>query len=254
MREFVKVIASLFIALFTPNCHAAESGATPKAVATYTIAALGDSLGDGLWEGLYRSLLKDKRSSVQRIAKRSVGFARSTLIAQIDAAVAKGPVHAFTMVIGVNDDDNSFFINGRPVALFGSDEWKRLYSERVGAFMDRLGQTGSPVIWLLLPAMRQPSADRAAQLVNEIYLQAAQSRPFIHVVVTRKATGDERGEYTAYLKDAAGHARLLRHPDGVHFQDAGYLLLAGMVLDRLKEVSPEFRAASGVATSPQSGP
>ena len=253
MRILATAATTLFIGWLATATYAADNSAAPQTM-NYTIAALGDSLGDGLWEGLYRALLKDKRSSVQRIAKRSVGFARSNLIAQIDAALAKGPVQAFTMVIGVNDDDNSFFVNGRPVALFGTEEWKRLYAERVGAFMDRLGQTGSPVIWLLLPAMRQPSADRAAQLVNEIYTQAARERPFIHLVTTRKATGDEQGNYVAYLKDAAGHTRLLRHADGVHFQDAGYLLLAKIVVERLKEVSPEFRTATDVGNASQVGP
>lgn len=254
MRTRAAFVIALLISILASKSEAADSGPRAQAPSGYTIAVLGDSLGEGLWESLYRSSLKEKGCAVQRVARRSVGFARFPLTTQIEAALAKGPVQAFTIIVGVNDNDNSFFVNGRPVALFGSDEWKRLYGERVGQFMDRLGQTGTPTIWVLLPAMRQAAADRAAQIVNEIYVQEAKSRPHVHLVATREATGDEQGNYTAYLKDASGRTRLLRQPDGIHFQEAGYHLVAKLVVDKLKEVSPEFRANFQVAAFPDTAP
>jgi hypothetical protein len=256
VRCCVRVLLACLVAVVLAAPLRAENAAAPsepkplslaansEVLDRVTIAAIGDSLGDGLWEGLYRQLRGHKRFVVYRGAKRSVGFTTSDMTEQIDAAVAAGPVHAFVVMIGANDDRRSFFDNGRAQALFASTRWIELYRGRVGAFMDHAGAKGVPVIWVLLPVMRTAEATTAAQLVNGIIVEAAARRPHIALVATWSLTGDDKGAYMPYFNDLSGRKRLMRHADGLHFSEPGYELLAHLTFNRLQEASPLFTDAA----------
>lgn len=214
----------------------------PPAPQQYVIAALGDSLGDGLWEGVYRALRADKRITVLRGARNSVGFTGSDLNAQIDPLLRRGAVHAITIMIGANDDRHSFFVNNRPIAVFGTKEWIALYRARIEKFMDDLARTKAPVVWLLLPVMRSPESTRSARLINDVIVEAARGRAHVLVVPTWPATADANGDYTAFFNDLGGRKRLMRQPDGVHFTGSGYEVLAHLAVAKLLEVSGDLRA------------
>lgn len=211
------------------------------------IAALGDSLGDGLWEGVQRAMRSDRRVSVLRGAKNSIGFTHGDLSQQVEPFLGRGPVDAVTMLVGANDDRHSIFINGRAVAVFGTPQWIELYRARVEKFMDRLGRANITVIWLLLPVMRAPEANRSARLINQIIREAAETRAHVRVVETVQATADEKGSFTPHFNDIGGRKRLMRQPDGVHFTAPGYELLAYMAIAKLLEVSGSLRAMASPA-------
>ena len=210
--------------------------AEPSAV---TIAVVGDSLADGMWGGIYRTLHKDKRYNVLRGAKNSVGFTGSDLVDMIDKAFAAGDVHAIVMMVGANDR-RTIFIDGKPRAQLGTAAWYDLYRERVERFMDHAGKRGVPLVWLLLPVMREAQATRDAETVNAIVVDAAKSRPHLVIIDTAKLTADEKGQYQPHFADLTGQRRQMRAGDGVHFEMAAYELFADLVLKRLKEASPRF--------------
>jgi hypothetical protein len=264
MRCFVRVllaclIAASLIAAFVAaplQAEAADASSAAASKATLpkrlTVAAIGDSLGDGLWEGLYKQLRTNKRFAVYRGAKRSVGFTTSDMTEQIDAALAAGPVHAFVVMLGANDDRRSFFADGRALALFGSSKWVELYRGRVEGFMDYAGAKKVPVVWVLLPAMRSEEATRAARLINDIVIEAAKGRPHISLIPIWSLTADDKGAYMPYFSDLHGRRRLMRHSDGLHFSEPGYELLAHITFNRLLQASPLFTAvASATAGAPQ---
>jgi hypothetical protein len=254
MRTFLTLIVALLLIVGVESRLAqAQTSGDPamrdatvvsqkKASERLILAAIGDSLGDGLWEGLYRRLHGDKRFTVFRGARHSVGFTGSDMTEQIDAAFAAGSVDALVIMIGANDDRRSFFINGRSVALFGSKKWIELYRGRIEKFMDHAGRRNVPLVWVLLPVMRTAEGTAAAQLTNEITTQAAQGRSHVTLVPTWNITADERGAYMPYFNDLRGRKRLMRHADGLHFTEPGYELLGQITFNRLLEVSPRFRA------------
>jgi uncharacterized protein len=207
-----------------------------------TIAAVGDSLGDGLWEGIYRLVQKDKRLTVLRGSKNSIGFTVSDMTEQIDAAFAAGPVDAIAIMVGANDDRRSFFIDGKPQALFGTKPWVELYRRRIERFMDYAGAKGVPLVWVLLPVMRTPEATTAATLVNQIVTDAAQGRTHVALVATWSVTADDKGAYMPYFDDLKGRKRLMRQADGLHFTEPGNEVLGNLAFKRLLEMSPRFRA------------
>jgi hypothetical protein len=204
------------------------------------VAVTGDSLADGIWGAVYRKLVRDKRYIIRRQAKNSTGFTTEGLLDQIDDGFKPTPADAVVMMVGANDR-RSFFVDGKSRALFATPPWRELYGGRAAAFMDHLKGRDVPVVWILLPVMRDEAAARDAKLINELVQQAAASRPWIRTVDAWALTADASGAYAAHFKDLAGKVRLMRDNDGVHFTPPGYELIAESVLSLLREASPKFR-------------
>ncbi len=204
------------------------------------VAVTGDSLADGIWGAIYRKLVRDKRYVIRRNAKNSTGFTTEGLLGQIDEGFAPTPADAVIMMIGANDR-RSFFVDGKSKALFGTPPWRTFYGDRMAAFMDYLKTRDVPVVWILLPIMRDEAAARDARLINELVMKAAADRPWVRTVDTWSLTADSEGAYAAHFKDLNGKVRLMRDNDGVHFTPPGYELIAESVLNLLREASPKFR-------------
>ncbi|MFM9941710.1 MAG: GDSL-type esterase/lipase family protein [Hyphomicrobiaceae bacterium] len=206
-----------------------------------TVAVVGDSLADGMWGGLARVLQKDKRYKLYRGAKNSVGFTGGDLTDMLDRAFGAGDTHALVMMIGANDR-RSFFIDGKPKALFKTPGWIEYYQGRVERFMDHAGKRQIPLVWIQLPVMRANDATEDAKLINGIVAKAASTRPHVHLIDTIPLTSDAKGAYVAHFKDLAGNLRSMRAGDGVHFEQPAYELFADLVLKKLRDASPRFKA------------
>lgn len=234
------VLAAVLVSTLLAT-HPAHAESTPQPKDTTVIACIGDSLADGMWGGLYKLVQKDKRYAMFRGAKNSVGFTGSNLTDLIDRTFAAGEAHALVMMIGANDR-RSFFADGRAKALLGTPEWIELYKGRVGQFMDHAGKRRVPLVWILLPVMRDATATRDARLVNGIVVEAAKARPHVTLIETEPLTADEKGAYASHFNDLAGQKRQMRAGDGVHFEMPAYELIGDLVLKRLRQVSPRFKS------------
>lgn len=204
------------------------------------VAVTGDSLADGIWGAIYRKLVRDKRYVIRRHAKNSTGFTTDGLLDQVEEGFKPTPADAVVMMVGANDR-RSFFVDGRSKALFATSAWREFYGGRVALFMDSLKSRDTPVVWILLPIMRDEAASRDAKLINDLVLQAASTRPWIRTIDSWALTADANGAYAAHFKDLGGKVRLMRDNDGVHFTPPGYDLIAESVLNLLREASPKFR-------------
>jgi uncharacterized protein len=204
-----------------------------------TIAVVGDSLADGIWGGIYRKLFRDKRYTVFRGAKNSVGFGGGDLIDALDHAFEGNSVDAVVMMIGANDR-RAIYADGKTLAAYRSAEWPGAYRRRVDHFMDVATARSVPLVWVLLPVMREDDADTDARQINSIVVDAASPRPLVSTVPTRPMTFDADGKYAAYLKDTKGQQRLVRDTDGVHFTDYGYDMIADSVLVKVNAVSDKI--------------
>ncbi len=227
----------LFPSLLLPRGKVREEPPVPDRVA---VAVTGDSLADGIWGAIYRKLVRDKRYVIRRNARNSTGFTTEGLIDQIDEGFKPTPADAVVMMVGANDR-RSFFVDGKSRALFATPSWRDLYGGRAAAFMDSLKGREAPVVWILLPVMRDAAAARDAKVINDLVLKAAADRPWVRVVDSWKLTVDADGAYQAHFKDLSGKVRLMRDNDGVHFTPPGYELIAESVLNLLREASPKFR-------------
>jgi hypothetical protein len=239
LRAFVSSLLALL--LFAHGAARAEGEDSDKPeVKHLTIAVLGDSLGDGVWGSLYRKLVRDKRYTVFRGAKNSVGFGGGALIDQIDKAFAAGPTDAIVMMIGANDR-GGIYVDGNLAAPYKSPQWAGIYRKRVEDFMEETARRGVPLVWILLPVMREDDASVDARQINAIVTAAAEGRKNVALVETWPLTVDGDGHYAAYLKNAKGQSWLARYTDGVHFSDAGYDMISEAAFAKLIAMSPSFQ-------------
>ncbi|MBN9086455.1 MAG: DUF459 domain-containing protein [Reyranella sp.] len=215
--------------------------------AKVTIAVVGDSLADGIWGGIYRKLYRDKRFSVYRGAKNSIGFGGGDLLDALDRPFEAGPVDAVVMMVGANDRRGIYATDGNLAAAYKSPQWPAAYRARVDRFMDSATGHLVPLVWVLLPVMRDDGADTDSRQINDIVCAAADSRALVATVPTRPLTIDPEGKYAAYLKDAKGQQRLVRDSDGVHFTDYGYDMIADQVLAKLNDVSSKIGSVTSAA-------
>lgn len=223
------------------------SGDKKASLAKVTIAVVGDSLADGIWGGIYRKLYRDKRFSVYRGAKNSVGFGGGDLLDALDRAFEAGPVDAVVMMIGANDRRGIYANDGKLAAAYKSPQWPAAYRARVDKFMDSATAREVPLVWVLLPVMREDGAEVDSKQINTIVGEAAECHPLVATVPTRPLTADPDGKYAAYLKDAKGQQRLVRDSDGVHFTDYGYDMIADQVLAKLSDVSSKIGGVTSAA-------
>jgi uncharacterized protein len=108
----------LVLLLFVHGPAWAQDKEVPKPEVKHLTIAV---LGDGIWGSLYRRLVRDKRYTVYRGAKNSVGFGSETLIDQIDKAFAAGPTDAIVMMIGANDR-RGIYVDGNLAAPYKSPQ------------------------------------------------------------------------------------------------------------------------------------
>jgi hypothetical protein len=92
--------------------------------------------------------------------------------------------------------------------------------------------------------MRTPEATRDAQLINSIVTELAQTRPHVTLLQTADITADAAGAYAAHFRDHAGHVRLMRASDGIHFEQPGYDFVAVVIVQRLKAMLTRLSSAA----------
>ena len=250
-RQFGAGLGFLAFSAFLPISGWAKdepaSGSDKKAPpAKVTIAVVGDSLADGIWGAIYRKLYRDKHILVYRGAKNSIGFGSSDLLDMLERPF-EGPVDAVVMMIGANDRRGIYASDGKLAAAYHSPQWPAVYRARVDRFMDSATAHSVPLVWVLLPVIRDEGADIDGKQVNAIVCEAADGRPLVATLATRPLTVDADGKYAAYLKDAKGQQRLVRDSDGVHFADYGYDMIADRILAKLDDMA--VKIGSGASAS-----
>jgi len=232
-------LAAGVLALLGAAVAHAENGKAPP-LKPYTVAVVGDSQADGIWGAVYRATFQEAGVKVLREAINSSGFTSMTWIPQLQAVIAKQPVHAVIMFIGTND--RQWVVAGpRTRHPYGTKEWNDAYLERVDAFMAYTQAKELKTIWVGLPVMRKADLAETAKRLNDLFEAKAKMYGVLYVPSWRM-TVDEKGEYAAYKAGADGRKQLIRANDGIHLTDRGYDLIAGEILKHLRPDIDLFKA------------
>jgi uncharacterized protein len=136
---------------------------------------------------------------------------------------------------GANDSQN-FTIDGRPVERL-SEEWLAEYRRRVAATMDLLKSPDNQrmVVWVGAPIMGPGSGVKGMELLNQVYWEEAQTRPWVSYFDTYPFLADADMAYVDTAVYADGQSRELRQSDKVHLSAAGSNRLAWGVIDLITE-------------------
>mgnify|MGYP006273242275 FL=1 len=219
--------AALLIAVGSGLAHAQTRAEPPEPV---TIAVFGDSLADGLWTGLYRAFRNDPRvAEIEQLSEVSTGLSNWRYVHVGEATreqLQTRDVAVAVVMFGANDIQG--LVHQGRVHPFRTEGWERVYRARVREVVRVLQDHGARVYWVGLPRMRSDRYDANTVFLNRLYRAEAEALGAVFIP-TRAVTSGPDGEYSAYLPDASGRARLMRADDGVHFTLRGYQRLAAPV-------------------------
>lgn len=150
---------------------------------------------------------------------------------------------------GANDSQN-FTIDGRPVERL-TEEWLAEYRRRVAATMDLLRSPDNQrlVVWVGAPIMGPDSGVKGMELLNHVYAEEAETRPWVSYFDTYPFLTDAAGNYVDTATYADGRSRELRDSDKVHLSTAGSNRLAWGVVDL---VAGRVDLSAGTLTPPPS--
>jgi len=128
------------------------------------------------------------------------------------------------VALGANDRQTLKDTTGR-VVLYGSPDWEREYSLRLGRIMDEIIKGGAKrIIWLTLPDMREPAQQEYAKFVNTLFVKeaAVESRKDKVVLFDMNPLLSRKpGQFSLYVMAPDGAALTVRDADGVHLSNPG---------------------------------
>ena len=200
------------------------------------VAVVGDSLASGLGVYLER-VLRPGLVRVSRQGRISSGLARPDYF---DWPVALSEIvdnfQPDLIVIMLGENDNQALRNaaGREETPTGTFDWQRAYGERVEEFMRLATSRGARVVWVGLPTAREAWRWEPVQRQNTVFHRSAEAVDDVTYLDTWHMFVSPDGGYTAYYR-SDGKVELIRESDGLHFNAAGYELLARAVVEEAQQ-------------------
>jgi hypothetical protein len=221
----------------TPEAFAASTiGARPPARrALHTLLVTGDSMSEPLDDDLARTL---DPKGVHVVEEPHLGTGISTTFLVNWGALAVTQVkryHPDAVVIFIGADDGFPMSgpDGRQVECC-SAQWAAIYANRARQMANTYRQAGAGrVYWITLPTPREQARQQIARVVNAAVEVAAEPwAEQVHIVDT-VPTFTPGGVYRDAMP-VDGRQTIIRQADGIHLNDAGSNLLAGIVVNALR--------------------
>ena len=199
-----------------------------------TLLVTGDSLSQPLDAELARSLAANGVRTVREprlgtgISKSLVDWGRLST-----QQVKKDSPDAVVFFLGANEGFPFSGAGGKPVNCCGP-AWAAQYATRARQMMNTFRQEGAArVYWLLLPMPRSVPRQQIARAVNAAILAASQPFRAQVRVLDMSALFTPGGKYRASMS-VNGRATIVREPDGIHLNETGAAIAAGVVVARLR--------------------
>ncbi len=212
-------------------------GATPRPRRRlHRLLVTGDSMSMPLDSDLAQRLAPD---GVDVIQEPHIGTGISqTFIVNWGKLAAYQVAHehpeAVVVFIGANDGFPMKGPSGREVSCCNA-EWAAIYANRARQMANIYRQAGAArVYWITLPTPREQARQVIARVVNAAIEVAAQPWADDVRVINTVPVFTPGGVYRDAM-DIGGTATIVREADGVHLNEAGSSLLAGIVLGRIGE-------------------
>jgi hypothetical protein len=197
----------------------------PSAKRPLRIYVAGDSLSFEYGLAMGRLASDDPQLEMEGAVDYHVktGLARPDVFnwpAQIDAQMHARKPDVVVFMVGSNDDQSLQAPDGHTYPDF-SEPWKVEYSRRVAAVMDQVAASGRVIVWVGVPAIRDPGRSAGYRLINRLVKTQADARRDAYFIDPYPLFVDGAGNYQQYLPDDAGHLVKMRADDGIHFERAG---------------------------------
>lgn len=216
----------------------------PRAKQVYDVVILGDVLGTGLWAGMNRVVESEDKVTVTGRIQESSGLGRPRLYNWTNAAAKLLDARQFdiaAIMLGANDARDITTEAGK--LDFGSDEWRKVYAERMKELIKVLRDGKVAVYWFGVPPMASEAYDKSMQVVAAVERQVMAEEGVRYIDLQLLLRGSD-GAYTDSGDDGTGEVVRLRSRDGVKFITRGNDRLAS---ELMKLVKADIAVAEGGA-------
>jgi len=223
----------------------------PKNADAKRVLVVGDFIAGGLAWGLDQAFADEPRVEILDRTEGSSGFVRDDhydWAATLPELLSTEKPDMIVVMIGTNDRQQFRTADGRFAPR--SEEWQKLYQQRVDRFLLALQSYGKPVYWVGEPPMQ--SADSAADMAYLNTLFKARSEAVgASFVDIWDGFASEDGKFVSRGPDVDGQMRQLRSGDGINFTKAGRRKLAFYVE---REIRQDAGLGSGASTATMLNP
>jgi len=196
------------------------------------IALVGDSMmAVGLAPVLRRALAKEENVNVIRAYRSGTGLGRPDVFNWMEEYPKMRGVHKPHIIIcAIGANDAQGFQIDRMVYAFGTPQWNTVYAERVRNFLNLLGQDGARIIWLGMPAMREPNFSKRMMAVSALTKSVVTEYKQVTWLDPNPFLNDEGSVFAQFRVNQKGQMIRLRGDDGIHLSDEGAAYLLPSIL------------------------
>jgi hypothetical protein len=212
------------------------------------VVLAGDSMmAVGLSAELMREAAGNKNLRIVKAFRSGTGLARPEVFNWMDEYPAMlGEVKPDVVIVAIGANDGQGFVVDRKVLAYGSEEWRKVYQERIAEFLAMVEDGGARVVWIGLPPMRGHIYDERINDLNRITYTVVSQSPQATWWNPVSYVGDDTGKYREFVTRDDGNTIKIRSSDGIHLSDEGAGLLTSVLL---KWLDPPAQTASGATTT-----
>ncbi|MCG5378127.1 MULTISPECIES: DUF459 domain-containing protein [Providencia] len=191
----------------------------------------GDSMMQGVAPHVKNMLLKKYNIDSINLSKQSTGLAYPRFFnwpQTIAKALNDNPnIKVLVVFLGPNDPWDMPPQTGYKYVKFKSEDWEKVYRERISDIISTARQHNVDVIWVGPPNMRKNTLSDGMKFLSSLYQSEVEDNGEIYFSVNDvfKYKGDT---YSDYIGDASSTIKL-RSGDGIHFSGKGQQLIAEKV-------------------------
>ncbi len=223
----------------TPPAARSSNGAPvakviPKEETARRILVVGDFVGGAVARGLEQTFAEEPRVAVVNLSNGNSGIVRDDYYdwgARLPDILNEQKPDVVVIAIGSNDRQQIKTGGSRYAPL--SENWARVYGERIAGLADTMKVSGRPFFWVGTAPMRSSSASRDMAYFNGLYKPRV-AEAGGHFVDIWNGFANEDGRFVSSGPDVDGNLRALRTKDGINFTRAGRLKLAFYVEREMK--------------------
>ncbi len=197
------------------------------------LLVVGDFMARGVADALKEAFADEPGLEVIDRTNGSSGIVREDFYdweAVLPGILAEVQPTYVVMMIGTNDRQD---IRAGGYFTLRSENWDRVYAERVNALADLLAPFGAQAYWVGEPPMRAGSVTTDIAFFNSVYEDAA-DRVGINFIDIWDAFADQDGRFTVNGPGVDGQIRILRGDDGFSLTRAGSAKVAFFVRNAIE--------------------